>query len=155
MPPGAAIYCTTKLLALEHKHGANGPSISLVVEVSRRSKPATAPPMAIAAAARAQPPLPLVENFGGDKWRPEEFKGAKLKWGAGRGGGSVRRLAVAMLRGFKRGRGNRRLGLSCREARAAVAAMSDYKRKKLATAYGSLTSALNYPYPNPYPNPRP
>ena len=143
IPRGAAIYCSKELLALKHAHGANGRSISMVIEVSRPCMPAAASSKEIAAAAQAQPQLPLEEHFGGDKWQPADFKGDKLKFGAGRGVGSVRRCAIAWLRGPKQGRGKRRLGLSRRHARARVDAMTQEEREAAAGAWGRFIGALS------------
>ena len=143
VPRGASIYCSKELLALEHAHGANGRSISVVIEVSRRGMPAAASSEEIAAAAEAQAQLPLEEHFGGDKWQPADFKGDKLKWGAGCGGGSVRRLVIASLRGLKQGRGKRRLGLSHQDARARVDAMPQGEREAAAAAWARFLGVLS------------
>ena len=133
VPRGSGIYCTVALLALPHAHGANGRCISYVVEVARPESPEAPSAEEVAAASEAQPAVPLREHFG--NWRPEMFKAAKLKWGAGRGVGSTRRVVIQALRGPKVGRGRRRAGLSRREARAAVAQMQEGELQRRASEF--------------------
>ena len=133
VPRGSGIYCTVALLALPHAHGANGRCISYVVEVARPESPEAPSAEEVAAASEAQPAVPLREHFG--NWRPEMFTAAKLKWGAGRGVGSTRRVVIQALRGPKVGRGRRRAGLSRRDARAAVAQMQEGELQRRASEF--------------------
>ena len=124
-----------------HAHGANGRSLSFVVEVSRQM-PESASSAEIAAASAAQPELPLEEHLSDWDAVVKGFKGPKLKRCKGGGGvGSIRRLVIFSVRGFRQGRGKRRLGLSRKEARALVDEMSKGELAKRAAAWGSLLGA--------------
>ena len=134
VPRGAGLYCTVELLALMHAHGANGRSISVVIEVSR-PMPEGASSAEIDAASKAQPELPLQEHLGDWAAAVDSFKGPKLKGCWCCGGGSTRRVVMASLRGLKQGRGKRRLGMSRKEARAAIAKMTDEELEAAAAAW--------------------
>ena len=90
------------------------------------------PPMAskkeIAAAAKAQPVLPFAAYL--DPWKPSIFKGANRKFGHV-GGGSIRRLVMAWLRGPPVAKGQRRK-MTKAQARNAVNAMSEEDQKEIA-----------------------
>ena len=137
---GCGIYCTVTLLAQLHAHGCNGRSLSHVIEVSRPDMPRAPSQAGIAAASAAQPALPLRQAFG--DWRPERFIGAKLKWGAGRGVGSTRRVVIQKLRGPKVGPGRRRAGMTRKHARAAVEKMSPEELQRLASEFMAELGAL-------------
>ena len=129
------------MLDLMHAHGANGRSISFVIEVSR-PMPESASSAEIAAASAAQPELPLQEHLSDWDEVVKGFKGPKRKRCKGGGGvGSTRRLVIFSLRGFVQARGKRRLGLSRKEARARVDKMSKEELAKRAAAWGRLLGA--------------
>ena len=98
------------------------------------SKPVSASPQQIASAGEAQPDLPFATLF--LPWQPEtRFLGKPLKYGHG-GGGSQRRMAMALVRGPKLGRGHRRRDKA--EARAEVDEMTP---EQLAAAAATTYSA--------------
>ena len=116
-----------------HAHGANDRSISFVIEVGRLM-PENASAAEITAAAQAQPQLPLQDYLGDWDAAVEDFRGPILKWCFG-GGGSTQRVVMHSLRGLKQERGKRRPGMSRKEARAAIAKMSEEELKKRASAW--------------------
>jgi hypothetical protein len=142
VPPGCMLYATNELLtsqkACEHRHGAQGLSVSFVIEVACAQMPLAATSTAIAAAAAARARIHL--NFAAhlEPWMPETFfLGAKLKYGFV-GGGSVRRCAMAWYRGLKMGPGYpRELGKD--EARLLVSALSPEDLAEAARQQGMLT----------------
>jgi hypothetical protein len=133
VPRGCSLYCTVELLDLDHAHGANGRSVTVVTEVHRPTPVVCASPAAIAEADAAQASLPLQERFG--VWEPWLFfLGPVLKWGAGRGSGSVRRAAVAALWGPKGAR-----EMTRKDARERVKYMTLEEMKKTAeTIYSAM-----------------
>ena len=141
VPPGCMLYATNELLtsqkACEHRHGAQGLSVSFVIEVACAQMPLAATSTAIAAAAAARARIHL--NFAAhlEPWMPETFfLGAKLKYGFV-GGGSVRRCAMAWYRGLQMGRGYpRELGKD--EARLLVSALSPEDLAEAARQQGML-----------------
>jgi hypothetical protein len=155
VPPGCMLYATNELLtsqkACEHRHGAQGLSVSFVIEVACAQMPLAATSTAIAAAAAARARIHL--NFAAhlEPWMPETFfLGAKLKYGFV-GGGSVRRCAMAWYRGLKMGpawyRGlkmgpgyPRELGKD--EARLLVSALSTEDLAYAACQQGMLISRI-------------
>ena len=74
VPPGCMLYATNELLtsqkACEHRHGAQGLSVSFVIEVACENMPVAATPEAIAAAAAARAGLPA---------RAEQGRGARAR----------------------------------------------------------------------------
>ena len=145
VPPGCMLYATNELLtsqkACEHRHGAQGLSVSFVIEVACAQMPLAATSTAIAAAAAARARIHL--NFAAhlEPWMPEDFfKGAKLKYGFV-GGGSVRRCAMAWFRGLKMGPGYpRELGKD--EARALVSALTQEELADAACQQSMLISRI-------------
>ena len=105
VPRGCALLATADVLAKnddnrEHRHSVKGRSVTIVVEIERAPGAvlASASPAAIAAAAAAQPPLPLTARltpFDLEKL----FLGPKQNWGADRGGGTAGRVIMSALRG--------------------------------------------------------
>jgi hypothetical protein len=77
VPPGCMLYATNELLtsqkACEHRHGAQGLSVSFVIEVACAQMPLAATSTAIAAAAAARARIHL--NFAAhlEPWMPETF----------------------------------------------------------------------------------
>ena len=145
VPPGCMLYATNELLTgqmgCEHRHGAQGLSVSFVIEVACAQMPLAATSTAIAAAAAARARIQLSFAAHLEPWMPETFfLGAKLKYGFV-GGGSVRRCAMAWYRGLKMGPGYPR-ELGKEEARALVSALSTEDLAYAACQQGMLISRI-------------
>ena len=130
----------------EHAHGANGRSLSIVSEVVLTQPPTPLSAQAVAAAAKAQPELPLMQYLA--DWDPSIFQGPKLDFGAGMGGGSRRRMAMTQLIGQKKVKKQRRSGV--KSARQAVRKMDESEIDKLASARGrEMGEAASMPLSSP------
>ena len=141
VPCGAALFCSRAFLeAIEHSHGANGRSLSLVTEVEWGAGvlPVAATADEIAAACAAQPPLPLLKLMG--EWKPKEWFLASPRDYVRFTPGSTAKMALTQLIGQPKQPGKHRQGV--KRAREERALMAPADIEALASQRGTAISML-------------